>query len=463
MAIGSVFWLEQALAADPGSACPPLAGTVRADVCIVGGGYTGLWTALELRALAPDLDVVVLEAGGCGFGASGRNGGWISSWSRELDTLVERFGTTAGLWLIRESTETIRRIRDFAGEHGIECDLRQEGQLWGAGTTGQLDAMRSVARVAGEHGLGDLFSDLTDAELRDRSGAAVLLGGLLVRDAASVQPALLARGLRRVALEQGVRIFEGSPMIELERDRVARAITASGRVEAAQVVFATNAWAARVRELRRTIVPIGSQIVLTEPIPDRLGDLEWTRGCLLGDGRLFVHYAQVTRDGRIAFGRGGGAIGPAGRVVPKHFYDPATAHEVAADFYEWFPHLRDVGLTHAWGGAIDRAPGHLPFVGALGDHENVHYGIGYSGNGVGPSALVGRILAHRALALDDEFTTCALVSGPPGYLPPEPLRYAGGLLVRGAVHRAEAREQDGQPIGPIGRVAKRLVTFSTPR
>jgi glycine/D-amino acid oxidase-like deaminating enzyme len=150
-------------------------------------------------------------------------------------------------------------------------------------------------------------------------------------------------------------------------------------------------------------------------------------------------------------------------VVPKHFYDPVSAAEVAADFYRWFPQFSDVRLTHAWGGAVDRAPGHFPFVGALGDHENVHYGLGYSGNGVGPTGLVGRVLAHRVLGMDDELARCALVSGPPGYLPPEPLRFLGGLLVRRAVHRAERREQDGQPTGAAGRLAKRLVSFSLPR
>jgi hypothetical protein len=111
---------------------------------------------------------------------------------------------------------------------------------------------------------------------------------------------------------------------------------------------------------------------------------------------------------------------------------------------------------------VDRAPGHLPFVGALGDHENVHYGLGYSGNGVGPSALIGRILARRALGTSDEYATCALVGGPPGYLPPEPLRFAGGALVRTAVRRAEEREEVGRRVGVTGRLAKRLVTFALP-
>jgi hypothetical protein len=142
--------------------------------------------------------------------------------------------------------------------------------------------------------------------------------------------------------------------------------------------------------------------------------------------------------------------------------DPRMTRVVAADFRKWFPQFSDVRLTHAWGGPVDRAPGHLPFVGAIGDHGNIHYGVGYSGNGVGPSGLVGRILARRALGLRDKYSTCALVSGPPGYLPPEPLRFAGGVLVREAVQRGEEREEAGGRATPVERLAKRLVYFSTP-
>jgi glycine/D-amino acid oxidase-like deaminating enzyme len=462
---GSVFWLERANAAETGSPCPPLAGRASADFCIVGGGFTGMWAALELHERAPGVQIAVLEAGACGFGASGRNGGWMTSWLDELDGLVKRFGSERALWLADESSATIGRIRRFTEETGIDCHLRQEGGIWIAGTPAQLEIVRGAIRAARSAGRGDAVEELSPEEIEVRTGVApgVALGGALIKDSAAVQPALLARGLRRVALERGIRIYEASPMIRLERTRPATAVTPAGRLEAAQVVLATNAWGAQVRELRRTVALVGSQIVLTEPIPERLADLSWARGTLLGDARLFVHYAQVTVDGRIAFGRGGGALGPAGRVVPKHFYDPATAAAVADDFRRWFPQLADVRLTHAWGGAVDRAPGHLPFVGALGDHENVHYGLGYSGNGVGPSALVGRILARRALGMRDEYTTCALVGGPPGYLPPEPLRFAGGALVRTAVRRAEEREEAGRRLGPAGRLAKRLVTFSLPR
>jgi glycine/D-amino acid oxidase-like deaminating enzyme len=470
MRAGPVYWLEQAMAeeADRGgtaAACPPLAGTVRADVCIVGGGFTGLWAALDLKEQAPDASIVVLEAAGCGFGASGRNGGWMTSWMDELDGLEDRYGTERALWLADESSATIGRIEAFTREHGIDCHFRQRGCLWVASSPPQLEVVRAAAETARRLGRGHVVEELSAAEAAARAGTAVALGGVFVHDSAAVQPALLARGLRRVALQRGIRLHEGTRMIRLKRGAPAAVITAAGRVEADQVVLATNAWApAQARELRRAVALVGSQIVLTEPLsPARLAALEgWSGGTLLGDARLFVHYAQVTAEGRIAFGRGGGALGPASRVVAKHFYDPPNAAGVAEDFRRWFPRLAGVAITHAWGGAVDRAPGHLPFVGALGRHRNIHYGLGYSGNGVGPSALVGRILSRRALGTSDDYARCALVGGPPGYLPPEPLRFAGGAAVRTLVRRAEEREQEGRPAGVTGRLAKRLVSFSLP-
>jgi glycine/D-amino acid oxidase-like deaminating enzyme len=462
MTVGPVFWLEQAMADGPGEPCPPVAGTVRADVCVVGGGYVGLWAALEARERAPDARVVLVEADACGFGASGRNGGWATSWHDELHDLVARFGPAQGAWLAEQSTRAIDRLEEVAGAEGIDCHLRRAGALWAATSEAQRgawEAPMAAARAAGREGF---VEHLGAEETRRRSGAAVVVDGALHTDAAAIQPALLARGLRRVALRRGVRIFEGSPMLRLERSRPAAVVTPAGRVEADQVVLALGAWASGVRELRRAVVPVGSHIVLTEPVPELVERLGWTGGELLGDARMLVHYAQVTRDGRIAFGRGGGAIGAFGRVGVGHMVDPATVDVVAADLRRWFPVLRDVRITHAWGGAVDRAPGHLPFAGALGDHGNVHYATGFSGNGVAPSAFLGAILGRLALGVRDDHTTCALVSGPPGYLPPEPLRLLGGVVVRDAVRRAEAVEERGGRPGPVTAALRRLVWFTVP-
>lgn len=459
----SVFWLEQAMEKVPGAACAPLAGRATADICIVGGGFTGLWTALEITDHAPDLRLAIVEAGSCGFGASGRNGGWATSWYDELGALIDRFGVKQGLWLAERSSEAIGRLGDFLAEHGHGDTFRREGTIWVASGPGQEETLEAAAAACRRHGRDDLVEDLAPPEIAAWTGFDDALRGLLVKDSASVHPGILVRELREEVLRRGVTVYESSPMIGL--DRAARPVvtTTAGQLEAGNVILATNAWAAEVRELRRSIIAVASQIVLTEPLGDRIDSLRWSSGALLGDARLFVHYAQVTAEGRIAFGRGGGALGRGGRVSPRHFDDPQAVAEVAADFRRWFPELADVRLTHAWGGPVDRAPGHLPFIGTLGDHDNIHYGIGYSGNGVAPSALIGRILGRLALGVKDDHTACGLVSGPPGYLPPEPFRYVGGSLVRDSVQKAELRQEAGHTVGPVGRLAKRLTRFSTPR
>lgn len=467
--IGPVFWLEQALAEERAAGgvpefCAPVRGVVRADVCVVGGGFVGLWSAIEAAEQAPDASVVLIEAEGCGLGASGRNGGWMTSWYDELDGLVARFGPEQAAWLAEQSSRAIDRVEEVAGAEGIDCGLRRGGALWAASSEAQLGAWDGPIAAARALGAPARVEPLTREALHARSGARGLLAGARLTDAGAVQPALLVRGLRRLALRRGVRIFEGTPMVSLDRSSPTPVVrTPGGRVEAGSVVIALGAWAARLRELRRAIVPIASHIVLTEPIPDRLDALGWTGGELLGDARMLVHYAQVTRDGRIAFGRGGGAIGPFGRVLARHAHDPKTVAIVADDFRRWFPSLDDVRLTHAWGGAVDHAPGHLPFVGTIGDHAAIHYASGFSGNGVAPSAFVGRILGRRALGITDDLTTCALVGGPPGYLPPEPLRSLGGFIVRDAVRRAEQAEELGHRPSKLASTLRPLVWFTTPR
>ena len=461
--IGPVYWLQEALARETTPARPALTGAHRADVCIVGGGYVGLWAAIEIADRAPDARVVLLDAGGCGFGASGRNGGWATSWHDELDVLLERFGPAQAAFLAEQSTRAIDRIEQLCGAEDIDCHLRRRGALWAASSQAQRGAWLAPMAAARTVGRTGFIAPVSAAEIRRRTGAEVLFDGAFHHDAAALQPALLARGLRRAALRRGIQLFEHSPMVRLDRTRTARVVTAAGHVDADRVVLGLGAWASRVRELRRAVVPVGSHIVLTEPVEDRLRELGWTGGELLGDARLLVHYAQVTQDGRIAFGRGGGAIGAFGRVNAKHHVDPKTVAIVAADLQRWFPSLAGVRLTHAWGGAVDRAPGHLPFAGTLGDHENIHYATGFSGNGVAPSAFLGAILGRLALGERDELTRCALVSGPPGLLPFEPLRSVGGVVVRGAVRRAEAAEERGRRADPLSRALRGLVSFSLPR
>jgi glycine/D-amino acid oxidase-like deaminating enzyme len=459
---GSVLWLEEAMAGDDQPACPPLVGDVGADVCIVGGGYLGLWAAIEILEQAPETRVVLLEAQACGFGASGRNGGWVTGWHDELDQLISRFGIEEGLRLAECSSRAIDRLEEICDTYGIECRLRRRGATKVAVTPVQVGKWRPAVAACETYGRGKLYVEVDGAELRRRTGSPLPLSGATQTDGATVQPALLARGLRRVALRLGARIHEGTPMVSLDRGAPSRVRTVAGSVVADQVVLATGASMAAIRELRRAIVPVGSSIVVTEPLGERLLSRPFANGEAFGDQRMSVHYMQVTPDGRLVFGRGGGPLGAAGRVHGEHWYDPRTLRSVARDLRRWFPDLADARITHAWSGPVDRAPAHLPFIGMLGDHGNIHYATGISGNGVGPCSYLGRVLSRIVLGVDDEDTRSSLTRGPSEYLPPEPVRSVGGFVVRAAVEYVEDAQERGRRLN-VNATLRKLIATTTPR
>ena len=190
---GAVFWMGEALAAEQPSPRPALAESITADVCVVGGGYTGLWAAIEIRERSPDSRVVLIEREQCGFGASGRNGGWATGWNDELDSLIADFGETEAIRLAGRSGWAIDRIESFCDEHGIDCHFRRKGALWTASARAQIGSWDAAVEACDRLGRGDLLELIDEDSLRRRTGSPVLFGGARQTDAASVQPALLVR------------------------------------------------------------------------------------------------------------------------------------------------------------------------------------------------------------------------------------------------------------------------------
>jgi glycine/D-amino acid oxidase-like deaminating enzyme len=459
---GAVLWLDEAMAVDDQPACPPLVGSVSADVCIVGGGYTGLWTAIEILEQAPATKVVVVEAQACGFGASGRNGGQASGWHDELDVLINHFGVDEGLRLASRSAWAIDRVIDFCAQYGIDAHIRRHGMAKAAVTPMQIGKWRAAVEACQAHGRGDLLVEMDGEELRRRTGSPMPIVGVVQTDAATLQPAILARGLRRVALQLGARIYESTPMTGLDRGTPCRVRTPAGAVTAGQVVLAFGAWMGSIRELRRVFVPIGSSMIVTEPLGGRLTDRPFANGQGFGDQRMSVHHMQVTTDGRLAFGRGGGPLGHAGRVDPSVLYDPRSMRSIVRDFRRWFPDLADARIDYAWSGPVDRAPSHLPVMGKLNKARTVHYATGISGQGVAQCAYLGRVLGRTVLGMHDADTESPLTRGPVEYLPPEPLRSIGGALVRAAVENVEDAQERGLSVN-VNKTLKKLISTSTPR
>jgi glycine/D-amino acid oxidase-like deaminating enzyme len=403
----------------------------------------GLWTALGIKRLDPACDVVVVEQDVCGGGASGRNGGFTLSWWPKLPSLAAAFGLEEAVRVARGSEAAIDEIRTFCEEHAIDAHFRQAGWLWAATSPSQLGAWESVVALCEKLGVGP-YQRLSPAEIGRRSGSAEHRAGVFDACAATVQPAALARGLRRVALEAGVRLFETTRVVSFGRGRPVRLRTERGRLTAERLVIASNAWAAGIRELSRAIVAITSDMVVTAPAPERIRATGWTGGECVADSLTMVDYYHVTRGGRIAFGKGGWGIALGGRIGSAFDRDARRARTVEASLRRYYPGLADVPVTHDWCGPIDRTPDSLPLLGRLGGREHIVYGIGWSGNGVGPSVVGGKVLASLALGRDDEWANHPFVDRAASRFPPEPVRYVGAHVVRSAVARKERAEMRGQ-------------------
>jgi len=449
------WWLEEALghAEFAGEPAPPLAHDITADVVIVGGGYTGMWTAYFLKEREPGLDVVLLEQDICGGGPSGRNGGFVNGFSDELELLLELYGEegrrTADL-----ADRSIDEVGAWCADHDVDAWYSASGDL-GVSTSPAQDArVRSTLEETTAAGLGGTYLRQTPEQVRARCDSPVFREGLFSTHAAHVQPARLARGLRRVLLERGVRIFEGTPVARFRAGSPVVAETPHGSVRAGRAVLGVNAWAHAWRAFRRDVAVRGTYIVMSAPAPEALERIGWTGGEGLYDFRTALHYVRSTPDSRIAFGGAGLRVARQG-IGPRYRYDEGSVASLVADFRRWFPSLAEVPLEAAWGGPIDMSGHHLPFFGTLGG-GTVHFGLGFTGNGVGPCHLGGRILSGLALGAEDGFTSLPLVGATPKRFPPSWLFRPGERVVSAAILRKDRLEDDGRRPDPFTAALARL-------
>jgi glycine/D-amino acid oxidase-like deaminating enzyme len=451
------WWLREALAAEsPALLAPSLFGEASADVAIVGGGYTGMWTAYFLGEKAPDTRILLLEADICGGGPSGRNGGFLHGWWEDLPYLARRYGMAEGLRMAQAADEAVNDIGEWCKRHGVDAWFTPQGYLrvnafegvandW-AGTTAEMDRLGAPGRLVpvGRRAVQEVCASPTFGE------------GLFMPSAATVQPALLARGLRRVLLERGVQIHEGTAVERIDSHPAGvRLRTARGSVRAERAVLTVNAWAAGWPGFRTRVLAWGSYMVLTEPIPDRLAELGWTGGEAIADSRFTISYFRTTRDGRIAFGAGVGAAGFDGRIGPVFTHDRHAIERVAANFRHLFPMLADVRIDDAWGGPIDITADRFPEIGSR-DGGRVLYAHGFAGNGVGPARLAGRVLAARIAGGREPLASLPLFGRRQRSLPPEPFRFVGARAIREALIRQDDALDAGRRPGLLTRLVALL-------
>jgi glycine/D-amino acid oxidase-like deaminating enzyme len=444
------YWIEEAgLEGSP--SLPALAGDASADVVVVGGGYTGLWAAWWLKRQEPDVRVVLLETDRCGFGPSGRNGGFVNSMSFSLPTLRRRFGDRAAVAMVHAGDASVHAIADFCSEQEVDAWFVHGGYLQ-ASTAPHFDSSWDpLVAACAERGEEGRVEVLDRDAVRARCDSPIFRCGAFYPMGASVQPARLAAGLRDRVVAAGVEIHEHT-RVDAVRDGDGEVVveTPGGRVRAGAAILGAGGSLLRFRPLRRSLTVTSSHMVITEPVPDLLEEIGWTGGECISDSRHMIHYFRTTRDGRIAFGWGGGRIVRGANVHGRAEIDPDVTAAVLGHLNRFFPQLDGRPLAHAWGGPIDVSPTHLPVVRTVGARSFA--GFGYTGHGVGPSQMVGHALASMALDCRDDFTALPIVDPPPVRVPPEPFRFAGGAIIRRAIISKETAEEQNRAPGAIARV-----------
>jgi glycine/D-amino acid oxidase-like deaminating enzyme len=444
------FWFDSL--PDPVVPRPALSSDVELDVAIIGAGYTGLWTAYYLAGIDPSLRIGVLEREVAGFGASGRNGGWCSPFfATPAATLAKQVGLEGMHEMQRAMQHAVDEVGAVAVTEGIECHFRKGGSISLARSQVQEAAAHDEIEEARSLGIGEDDLRWCDAaEAVGLVGATDVRGGVYTPHCAAIHPARLVRGLAEAVERRGVTIYETTAVRSVGRagplGSANRLDTAGGRVRAAVVVRATEGYTAELPGSRRQVVPLYSLMVATEPLPETtLAAIGGGSGVTFTDGRHLIIYGQRTVDGRLAFG---------GRGAPYHFssgiessYEqvPVVHDALRATLGELFPDLRDVRITHTWGGPLGVHRDWYPSV-VFDPQTGRGSAGGYVGDGVSTTNLAGRTLADLITGRDTDITRLCWVGHRSPLWEPEPLRWLGvnaGLVAMQRADRIEARS--GRP------------------
>jgi glycine/D-amino acid oxidase-like deaminating enzyme len=426
----AVFWLDDA----PGDRAPRLEGDREADLAIVGGGYTGLWTAIRALERDPGRRVVILEAKEVGWAASGRNGGFVEAslthgepngerrWPDELERLTE-----LGHANLDAIEQTVARYR-------IDADFERTGTLSVAVEPHQVDWLDGPST--------DESRFLDEAAVRDEIHSPAFLAGRWdTRETALAHPGKLAAELARVARDLGAEIFEHSPVRRLDDDRDAvRLLTERGTVRASTVVLATNAFPSLLKRNRLMTVPVYDYVLMTEPLSAaQLTSIGWRNRQGLADLANQFHYSRLTADNRILFGGYDAIYFAGGRIRSRYEERPATFQRLAGHLLTFFPQLQGVRFSHRWAGVIDTSTRFRAFFGTA-RRGRVAYAAGYTGLGVAATRFAADVMLDKLDGLTTEITELRMVRERPLPFPPEPAASLGINLTRRSLDRADHRE-----------------------
>lgn len=450
------FWLETA--GEPLVPRPALERSNEVDVAILGGGYSGLWTAYYLLRANPGIRVAVLEKEIVGFGASGRNGGWCSSrFPVTPAVLRERFGAEAARDLILAMFASVDEVGRVCQEEGIAAEYKKGGILSLARGAHQLPLIRSSYDAYLRLGLGDRFQLLTAQECAERVRVANVYGGLYTAEGASIQPGRLVRGLAVAVEQRGGMIYENTEVTGLFPGRRARLITPAGELRAKRaIILAGEAYLTRLCKFHRSLLPMYSLISLTEPLTEgQWASIGWQNCESLASNRHTVDYLTRTADGRILFGSRGAPYAFGSRISDEQDVHEPTHARVHRAVVEWFPALQGIKFTHNWGGPAGVPRDWMPTI--LFDSASRFAMIcGYTGQGVATSNLAGRLLAALVADCPSELKKLALAQRRSPNWEMEPLRWLVVRYMQSALLRIDEALETGCPPPWDARMAEAL-------
>lgn len=431
-----VFWLDRA---DRPAARAPLTGETVADLVVIGGGFTGLWSALLAHDDDPDLDVVLLEGGRIADGGSGRNGGFLSA------SLTHGFGNGLARWpdemhtLLELGRRNLDDVERFVALNRIDCDFRRCGEIAVAVAPHQVEELRHEFEERRAMGMAPEFLD-RDAITSMIHSPSYLAGLVDRRGVALVDPARLAWGLARVAELRGIRVHEDSKVLDYQDlgDRVALNLR-RGRIVARKVIVATNAYPSLIPAVRHRVVPVYDYVVMTEPLTSAQWEsLGWRGREGLSDVGNQFHYYRPTADGRILWGGYDAVYHSGNGFGPQFDNDEDSYRRLATHFFQTFPQLHGLRFSHAWGGAIDTCSRFTAFWGTEAEGK-LAYAAGFTGLGVGSSRFAAHVMLDLLDGRDTQRTRLEMVQTKPLPFPPEPLRSLGIKWTTLSLHRADER------------------------
>ncbi len=420
------FWFDSAgLYDEPLNA--PLKSRIKADVAVVGGGFTGLSSAYHLSRKFPDKKIVLLESAYCGYGASGRNGGMAIPYHPEIYYIAEKQGAEAARKFKEVNAQGLDLIKELVQRHGINCDLEDTGVMVLGTSDKKMKELEEMNKWAGEVGIKSRI--LNQREVRSELKSERYLGAQNISAGAIINPAKLARGLKKAVEGQGVEIFERTPVISIKAGSSIRINAEQGEVEAPALVLGLNGYSGKLGFFRNRVMPLCNYVIATEPLsPAQMDSIGWSGRQMLWDTRTEFDYFRLTADNRIVFG---GELAPYffGAELSSGNYKPSLKM-LEQGLLKTFPQLAGIKITHRWGGTMAFTLDLLPAIGVTGPNRNIFYGLGYSGEGVALSQLAGKIISQLYGKEDTDLTRFLLVNRKMPLLPPEPIRYPGLALYK---------------------------------